>query len=107
MKFLIDAQLPPALCRWLLEKGHDCIHVSSVLPGDARDADIAAYAASEGLILISKDEDFSALPTVGGFTLLWLRCGNSTNERLSAWLEPRWPSIERLLGSGETLVEVR
>ncbi|MGK6317981.1 DUF5615 family PIN-like protein [Sphingomonas sp. DT-204] len=28
MRFLIDAQLPPALCGWLRERGHEAIHVS-------------------------------------------------------------------------------
>jgi predicted nuclease of predicted toxin-antitoxin system len=27
MRFLIDAQLPPALVRWLTEQGHDAEHV--------------------------------------------------------------------------------
>ena len=27
MRFLVDAQLPPRLCRWLADKGHESIHV--------------------------------------------------------------------------------
>jgi len=27
MRFLVDAQLPPALCGWLRERGHDALHV--------------------------------------------------------------------------------
>jgi predicted nuclease of predicted toxin-antitoxin system len=30
MRFLVDAQLPPALARWLAEKGHDARHVADV-----------------------------------------------------------------------------
>ena len=28
MNFLIDAQLPPALCGWLRERGHQAVHRS-------------------------------------------------------------------------------
>jgi predicted nuclease of predicted toxin-antitoxin system len=27
MKFLVDAQLPPALCGWLEARGHEAEHV--------------------------------------------------------------------------------
>ncbi|WP_179045221.1 DUF5615 family PIN-like protein [Sphingobium lactosutens] len=30
MKFLVDAQLPPALCRWLRDRGHDADYVSGI-----------------------------------------------------------------------------
>lgn len=41
------------------------------------------------------------------FPLLWLRCGNSTRKVLLAWLEMRWPEIERLLDADEQVIEVR
>jgi predicted nuclease of predicted toxin-antitoxin system len=33
MRFLIDAQLPPALARWLAERGHEAVHVVTVGSG--------------------------------------------------------------------------
>ena len=42
MKFLIDAQLPPALCGWLRDRGHEAVHVSEIGMGSASDAVIAA-----------------------------------------------------------------
>jgi len=30
MKFIVDAQLPPALARWLCEQGHQAEHVQDV-----------------------------------------------------------------------------
>jgi predicted nuclease of predicted toxin-antitoxin system len=30
MRFLIDAQLPPALARWLSSAGHDAEHVADI-----------------------------------------------------------------------------
>ncbi|MBO9527258.1 MAG: DUF5615 family PIN-like protein [Sphingobium yanoikuyae] len=107
MKFLIDAQLPPALCRWLRDHGHEAVHVSEIDMIAASDVAIAARAEADGAVLISKDEDFILLRLPDRFVLLWLRCGNATNRALVAWLEPRWARIEVLLGCGERLVEVR
>lgn len=107
MKFLIDAQLPPALCRWLRDRGHEAVHVSEIDMIAASDVAIAARAEADGAVLISKDEDFILLRLPDRFALLWLRCGNATNRALVVWLEPRWSRIVALLGSGERLVEVR
>lgn len=107
MKFVVDAQLPPGLCDWLAERGHQAAHVHAVLPGQTPDIEIAAYAEREEAILVSKDEDFLMLRLPDRFALLWLRCGNTTNRALAAWLEARWGRIETLLHGGERLVEVR
>ena len=107
MRFLIDAQLPPALCRWLHERGQEAVHVSELGLTGASDAEIAAYAEANGLILVSKDEDFVTLRLPDRFALLWLRCGNAANFTLRAWLEPRWETIERLLKEGERFIEAR
>ncbi|HUD92753.1 DUF5615 family PIN-like protein [Sphingobium sp.] len=107
MKFLIDAQLPPALCRWLRDRGHEAEHVSDIGMIAASDGAIAARAEADGAVLFSKDEDFVLLRLPDRFALLWLRCGNATNRALGAWLEPRWRQIEVLLEDGERLVEVR
>ncbi|WP_298018631.1 DUF5615 family PIN-like protein [uncultured Parasphingopyxis sp.] len=107
MKFLIDAQLPPGLAGWLEARGHDAEHVFAILPGAAPDAAIAERAEASGAILISKDEDFLMLRRPDRFALLWLRCGNTTNRALGAWLDQRWPEVERLLGEGERFIELR
>ena len=107
MKFLFDAQLPPALAGWLRERGHEAEHVAEVGMLDSIDAAIAAYCEANGAVLATKDEDFGALRLPDRFALLWMRCGNSTNRALLAWLEPRWAEIERLLNDGERFVEVR
>jgi predicted nuclease of predicted toxin-antitoxin system len=107
MKFLIDAQLPPALCGWLRERGHEAVHVFEIGMVAASDAEIAARAEADGAVLISKDEDFVTLRLPDRFALLWLRCGNASNQALVAWLEPRWVQIEPLLKGSERIVEVR
>lgn len=107
MKFLIDAQLPPALCGWLQARGHEADHVSDIGLGAASDVAIADRAISEQAMLISKDEDFLILRLPDRFGLLWLRCGNTTNRALTAWLEARWDRVEALLAGGEQLIELR
>lgn len=107
MRFLIDAQLPPALCRFLRERGHKAAHVFELGMVAADDELIASRAEADGAVLVSKDEDFVTLRLPDRFALLWLRCGNATNRALAAWLEPRWSGIEALLKAGERFVEVR
>ncbi len=107
MRFLVDAQLPPALAGWLRERGHEAEHVVDIGLVGATDAAIAEHAERVAAVLITKDEDFIALRLSDRFPLLWLRCGNATNRALVAWLEPRWAEVERLFGAGERVVEVR
>ena len=106
MKLLLDAQLPPSLCGWFVERGHDCAHVLSLGLVAADDREIAVQAEFDGWCVLSKDEDFLRLRSPDRFQLVWLRCGNITNRALRAWLELRWPLIERMLMEGEGLIEV-
>ena len=108
MKFLVDAQLPPALAGWLREAGYDAAHVEDVALREAVDQTIWAHALRTGAIIITKDEDFaersareSAAPIV-----VWLRVGNATNRALHTWIEPRLPGIVQLVGQNNRLIEV-
>lgn len=107
MRFLVDAQLPPALCGWLRERGHEAVHVFEIGMIAASDEAIAARAEADGAVLVSKDEDFVTLRLPDRFTFLWLRCGNATNRALAEWLDARWERIEAALKTGERFVEVR
>lgn len=107
MKFLIDAQLPPGLCRWFEAHGFEAQHVTDIGMGSASDADIAKSAEADAMILVSKDEDFLTLRLPDRFGLLWLRCGNTTNRALAIWMSDRWERVEALLNAGERFVELR
>ncbi|HET9637627.1 MAG TPA: DUF5615 family PIN-like protein [Allosphingosinicella sp.] len=107
MRFLIDAQLPPALCGWFRERGLEAGHVSERLGGQTPDAEIAACAVTEDLVLVTKDDDFALRHPPGAYRLVWLRCGNITNRALGEWLEERWAAIAAGLEAGEALIEVR
>ena len=107
MRFLIDAQLPPALAGWLRERGHEAEHVADIGMIAASDREIANYAQSNGSVLITKDEEFTTLRLPARFALLWVRCGNTTKQALFEWLQPRWSEVERLLADGEEFIELR
>jgi predicted nuclease of predicted toxin-antitoxin system len=107
MKFLIDAQLPPDLCPWLVARGHEAEHVFDIGLGAATDAQVAEVAEHSAAVLVSKDEDFLTLQLARPLRLLWLRCGNVTNRALTEWLETRWAEIEARLADDEPFIEVR
>lgn len=58
MRFIVDAQLPPALARWLTAQGHEAEHVFDVGLAEASDAVIAQRAVDITAVVITKDEDF-------------------------------------------------
>lgn len=60
MRFLIDAQLPPLLCEFFVERGHDASHVFESFEHDAADAIIFERARTISAIVITKNEDFAA-----------------------------------------------
>ena len=106
MRFLVDAQLPPGLCRWLRERGHEAEHVFDHGLGASTDVEVARRAADTNAVLISKDEDFVALAQADGPALVRLRCGNVTNKALAEWLGKRWKRVEERLGTGERVIEL-
>jgi uncharacterized protein with PIN domain len=57
--FLVDAQLPPALARWLTQQGHVAQHVYDLGLRNAEDLTIWNHASNRGAIIITKDEDFA------------------------------------------------
>lgn len=108
MRFLIDAQLPPGLARWIDSRGYIAVHVRDVGLANSEDSEIWSRALANGEIIVTRDEDFgersARVPTCP--TILWLRIGNSTNKALIAWIEPRWNDICLLLELDQTLIEV-
>lgn len=109
MRFLVDAQLPPALAQWLKERGHDAVAARDAGLRTAKDSAVWAYALQAASVVVTKDEDFAVrvLQAGSGPQVVWLRIGNCTNPTLFAWLEPLLPGIIQRLQAGDRLVEVK
>ncbi len=108
MRFLVDAQLPPALARWLREAGHEAVHVEDAGLRDAEDGEIWTHALENDAIIMTKDEDFAArtMQASRAPMIVWLRVSNATNPVLRAWIEARLPGILQLLDAEQRLIEV-
>jgi predicted nuclease of predicted toxin-antitoxin system len=109
MKFLIDAQLPPALARLIISLGHEALHVEEAGILGATDQAIWNYAIANGQAIITKDEDFKNIllltspPTT---PVIWVRIGNCSNTALTQWFQPLFPQIQAHLQQGERLIEL-
>ncbi len=99
MRFVVDAQLPRALCQWLREAGHEAVHVFDVLGPNATDNEIVRLASDNGMVIVTKDEDFAGDLSAGP-AVLWLRCGNVRNPQLAEWLMPRVAAGQAVLRDG-------
>ncbi len=89
MRFLVDAQLPPALARWLATKGHGAEHVADKQMEAASDAAIWGYALLSSAAIITKDEDFAQrkVLTTDGPVVIWVRLPNTRRSALLVWFE--------------------
>jgi len=86
VRFLVDANLPPALARWISEHGHDGIHISETGGQTRSDGSIWAEAVAAGAVIVSKDEDFARRRIVAttGPQVVWVRLGNTRRVTLMA-----------------------
>ena len=109
MKFIVDNQLPMALCRYLASRGCASAHVEEVGLARASDSEIWRYASENECIVISKDEDFLYLANASEThaRLIWVRLGNCRTTVLLTALERMWPRILASLEAGERIVELR
>lgn len=109
MRFIVDAQLPPALARLLVSCGHDAKHVAEIGLRDAEDSPIWDYAVQNDAIIVTKDEDFPhrLRQSKSAPVIVWLRIGNTSRRALLQWFEVLIPQIEALVTEGEKLIEIR
>lgn len=108
MRFLVDAQLPLALARWLAANGHEAAHVGDLGMQAASDAAIWDHALASSSAIVTKDEDFAQRKVLveNGPVVVWIRLPNTRRRDLLAWFETVLPDVLAALARGDTLVEV-
>ncbi len=108
MRFLVDAQLPPALARWLAANGHEAAHVADLGMQAASDTAIWDHALASSSAIVTKDEDFAQRKVLAdhGPVVVWVRLPNTRRRDLLAWFATVLPDVLAALARGETLIEV-
>ncbi len=107
--FLVDAQLPSALARWLAERDHVAEHVADIGLLSARDSEIWRYAIEHDAALIRRDEDFPGRVLLGnqGAGRRLGPGGNTTRAALLDWFDPLLEKVIAMIDGGERLIELR
>lgn len=107
MRFLVDAQLPPALARRLTALGHTAEHVVDLGLIRASDNEIRAHARAVGAAIVTKDEDFAVHRLLHtGPAIVWVRTGNTRRAELLRRFEAALPPLVQALERGEPLIEL-
>ena len=103
MRFLVDAQLPPALARWLTGAGHDAQHVADLGLQASPDRVVWDHATAIGAVIVTKDEDFALRRTrvLVGPQVLWLRIGNCRTSDIEELIRANYRFIQQLIEDEE------
>lgn len=105
----IDSQLSPHLAPWITEQfgveAHSLSHLGLL---SAADREVFDAARESGATVLTKDRDFvEILDRLGPPPqVLWVTCGNTSNQYLRVLFALLLPSALELLEAGEALVEI-
>ena len=109
MNIWIDAHISPQIAFWITER----FKVPSKAVRDlelakSTDRDIFEAARKEKAVIMTKDNDFVAILEQKGPPpqVIWITCGNTSNNYLRKILEKNLPRALELLSKGEPLVEI-
>jgi predicted nuclease of predicted toxin-antitoxin system len=109
MTIWVDAHLSPAIAAWIVKTfGIPAFALRDLGLRDAEDPEIFEAAKNQDVIFMTKDSDFVDLVERLGPPpqIIWLTCGNTSNDRLQEILTTTLPEVLALLQAGETLVEI-
>jgi predicted nuclease of predicted toxin-antitoxin system len=109
MNIWLDAQLSPAIARWISERFDvNAAALRELGLRDSTDRDVFLAARDRGAIVMTKDEDFVRLLEELGAPpqIIWVTCGNTSNARLKVVLTKAGDEAFALLKRGEPLVEI-
>lgn len=100
----LDAHLSPRVASWIRETlGHDAVALRDLGLRDAEDEEIFLRAKQ------AKDKDFVDLVNRLGPppSVIWLRCGNTSEDRLKQILTDHIDEALGFLAAGDAIVEIR
>ena len=106
----IDAQMSPALARWLADRfAIEALHVKHLDLVEASDSSIFDAARVADAIVLTKDRDFVDLVRRRGSPLgiIWITCGNTSNREMMRILGATFEKACELLVAGEAVVEIK
>ena len=91
MKLLFDQNLSPRLVQLLAAEFPGSEHVRNRGMAAATDPTVWAYAAVQGLVIVSKDSDFQHRALLLGHPpkLVWVRLGNCSTAAVATLLRSR------------------
>lgn len=108
MSLIVDAQLSPHLAPWISQTfGMEAFSVGYLGYRDATDTEIFEYARASQAIVLTKDDDFVRLHHQRGSPpkIIWITCGNTSNEYIKKILRDKLPQVLALLNTSD-LVEI-
>lgn len=96
MRLLFDQNLAHRLVVQLAAEFPGSVHVRDIGMASAPDPDAWTYAATNGLILVSKDVDFQQRALLYGHPpkVVWVRIGNSPTTAVANLLRSRIAEID-------------
>lgn len=109
MTIWIDAQLSPAVAKWISDNFPvQAVALRELGLRDASDRQIFEAAKQAGAVVMTKDSDFVELVNRYGSPpqVIWLIFGNTSNARLKQILIATLSQAIDLLRAGESLVEI-
>jgi predicted nuclease of predicted toxin-antitoxin system len=104
MRLLFDENLSARLAADLRDLYPDSLHVTAAGLAGASDREVWDFAGKNGLILVTRDEDFHRLSVLYGPPpkVVWIRLGNCRTADVARVLRTRVDDIQLLSGHAET-----
>lgn len=95
MKLLLDQNLSPRLIKRLADLFPGSVHVQMAGLDSASDEELWQYARQNGLVIVTKDEDFNDLSVLRGAPpkIIWLQLGNCTTAQVEAAFRAHFADI--------------
>ena len=109
MTIWVDAQLSPSLAKWITDTFNlPAQAIRDLGLRDTQDFPIFQAARQANAIVLTKDADFPQLLAQHGPPpkVLWLTCGNTSNENVRRILNSALVAALNMLDAGESIVEI-